>query len=282
MDCDDKKIWKTAIYVRLSREDGDKAESESIKNQRDLIRAFMSDKPDLLETQVYEDDGYSGVNLERPAFQKMMDDIRDNKIDCVILKDLSRLARNYIETGKLLESLFPFMNVRCIAITDNYDSAKHNPQTDNLIIPFKNLINDAFLADTSRKVRTQLDTKRKKGDYIGSFSPFGYKKDPLNHNRLIVDENTAPIIRDIFRWKIEGMSPQAIANKLNGSGAPSPLEYKKSTGCKFFTPFAEKEQSLWTAVTVIRILTNSIYVGTLTQGIYTTPNYKVKNRVKKP
>ena len=282
MDIDDKKIWKAAIYVRLSRDDGDKAESESVKNQKDLIRSYINGRPDMIEAGVYEDDGFSGVNMDRPGFQRMMADIRDNKINAVVVKDLSRLGRNYIETGKLLESLFPFMRVRCVAITDNYDSAKQNNQSDSLIIPFKNLINDAFLADTSRKVRSQLDIKRKKGDYIGSFSNYGYKKDPLNHNKLVIDEAIAPVIQDIFRWKIEGMSQDAIAKRLNASGSPAPLEYKKLIGCKYSTPFTSKERSVWTAVTVGRILKNSLYIGTLTQGVMTTPNYKVKSRLKKP
>ncbi|MDR2650182.1 MAG: recombinase family protein [Clostridiales bacterium] len=182
---DESKQWKTAIYARLSREDGDKAESGSISSQKDLIRAYMTDKPYLIERGAFEDDGYSGGNLERPAFKRLMDDIRAQEITCVVCKDLSRLGRNYIETGNLLERVFPFMGVRFIAVIDNYDSYKLNPQTDNLIVPFKNLINDAFLADTSRKIRSQFEIKRRKGDYIGAFSAYGYKKDPLDHNKLI-------------------------------------------------------------------------------------------------
>jgi len=275
------RTWNTAIYVRLSKEDGDGTVSESISNQKALIRSYLADKPYLAECGVYEDDGYSGANLERPAFKRLMDDIRAQKISCVISKDLSRLGRNYIETGNLLERVFPFMGVRFIAIIDSYDSEKLNPQTDNLIVPFKNLINDAFLADTSRKIRSQFQVKMKNGDYLGAFSPYGYKKDPHNHNKLIIDEDAAQTVRDIFSWKIDGLSPQSIADKLNTAGVPSPLAYKKLQGHNFYTPFTENKTALWSPKSIIRILGNDLYIGTLTQGVFTTPSYKVKRRVKK-
>ena len=278
----ENKIWKAASYARLSKEDGDKDESDSIANQKDLIKSFISKKSDIIPTIEYEDDGYSGVNFERPSFQKMLDDIRGGLINCVIVKDLSRLGRNYIETGKLLERFFPFMGVRFIAINDNYDSQACNSQTDNMLIPFRNLINDAYCADTSRKIRSQFEVKRKKGDFIGSFAAFGYMKDPNNKNKLIIDEAVSPIIQDIFKWKIEGVSQQGIANKLNGMGVMSPLEYKKHCGLNYTTAFQKKYKSEWSAVAIGRILKNDLYIGVLTQGKTSTPNHKVKKRVIKP
>ena len=282
MDLNEKpenKIWKAAIYARLSKEDGDKDESDSIANQRELIKAFIRNKSDIISTMEYEDDGYSGVNFERPSFQKMIEDIRVGLINCVIVKDLSRLGRNYIETGKLLERFFPFMGVRFIAINDAYDS---NSRTDNMLIPFRNLVNDAYCSDVSLKIRSQFEVKRKKGDFIGSFAAFGYMKDPNNKNKLIIDEAVAPIVQDIFKWKIEGMSQQGIANKLNNMGVMSPLEYKKHCGFKYTTVFQTKYKGEWSAVAIGRILKNDLYIGVLTQGKTSTPNHKVKKCVTKP
>ena len=160
---------KAASYSRLSREDGDKMESDSIRNQKDLIADYAKQKGINIVSE-YVDDGYSGTNFERPNFQRMMEDAKKKKINCIIVKDLSRLGRNYIETGKYLEKIFPFMGVRFIAINDHYDSADQNGDSDQIVIPFKNLINDAYCRDISIKIRSQLDVKRKNGKIIGSFA----------------------------------------------------------------------------------------------------------------
>lgn len=278
----DAKIWNAGDYSRLSREDGDKVESDSITNQKELIRSYTANRQDIRLVESYEDDGYSGVDFERPSFKRMIEDIKVGKINCVIVKDLSRLGRNYIETGKLLERFFPFMGVRFIAINDSYDSQNHNAQTDNLIIPFKNLINDAYCADISKKIRSQFDVRRKNGEFIGAFPVYGYAKDPERKNHLIIDEETASVVRDIFVWKISGMSQQGIADKLNGLGVLSPLEYKKACGSRYTTVFSVNNRSKWTAVAVGRVLRNEIYTGVLTQGFATTPNYKIKHRIRKP
>ena len=275
------KIWLAGDYSRISREDGDKEESDSIINQKELIRSYVANKPDIQLADSYEDDGYSGVDFDRPSFKRMIEDIKSGKINCVIVKDLSRLGRNYIETGKLLERFFPFMGVRFIAITDAYDSQNHNAQSDNLIIPFKNLINDAYCGDISKKIRSQFDVRRKNGEFIGAFTVYGYAKDPEQKNHIVIDNDTAPIVRDIYAWKIAGMSQQGIADKLNGLGIPSPLEYKKNNGSKFITSFSINARAKWTPVAVGRILKDEVYTGVLIQGKASTPNYKVKQRVKK-
>ena len=183
-----EKAYLTASYVRLSREDGDKVESDSIHNQRELICDFVKKHDDLKLVEEYIDDGYSGTNFDRPAFMRMIEDAKRKKIDCIIVKDLSRLGRNYIETGKYIEKIFPFMGIRFIAINDHYDSADEESDADHIIIPFKNLINDAYCKDISIKIRSQLDVKRKSGKFIGSFAGYGYLKDPKDKNHLVVDE----------------------------------------------------------------------------------------------
>ena len=282
----ENKIYKAAIYVRLSKEDGDvsdvsKAESNSISNQKELIREFLKNKEDIVVVSERVDDGYSGVNFERPAFQLMLEDIKQGKVDCVVVKDLSRFGRNYIESGRYIEKIFPMLGVRFIAINDNYDSLIGKSQTDELVIPFKNLINDAYCRDISIKIRSHLDVKRRKGEFIGSFTVYGYKKDERNHNLIIVDEYAAGIVSNIFSWKIAGMSQQGIADRLNDMGVLSPAEYKKSCGSNYRAKFQTKSKASWSAVAVTRILTNENYTGTLIQGKYTTPNYKVKKTVVK-
>ena len=267
--------YNACIYARLSRDDGDKLESDSIINQKALIRDFLSKHPEIHAVSEKTDDGYSGVNFDRPAFQEMMEDIRSGKINCVVVKDLSRFGRNYIEAGNYIERVFPFLGVRFIAINDNYDSLDRN-QSDSLIIPFKNLINDAYCKDISVKIRSQLEIKRKKGQFIGAFAAYGYLKDEEDHNKLVVDTYASEIVRAIFKWKIQGMSQGRIANKLNMQGVLCPMEYKLSLGMKVQTNFRVHKKALWSSKAVTRILTNEIYTGVLVQGKVGTPNYKRK------
>lgn len=275
-----EKIWNVGAYARLSRDDGDKSESESIGSQKEIIRDFLRDRKDMVIVHEYVDDGYSGVNFERPGFKQMMEDVKAKKINCIVCKDLSRFARNYIDSGRYLEKIFPFMGVRFIAINDNYDSEGEKSQSDSLIVPFKNLINDAYCKDISMKIRSQLDIKRKMGDFIGAFAAFGYKKDPANKNKLLVDEPAARIVELIFRLRLQGLSNSRIADKLNDMGILSPMEYKRSNGMRYESGFSANERALWTPVAVLRILTNEVYLGTLVQHKRGTPNYKVKREIQ--
>ena len=274
------KIYNACIYARLSRDDGDKLESDSMTNQKALIRDFLSKHPEIYVVSEKTDDGYSGVNFDRPAFQEMMDEIRSGKVNCVVVKDLSRFGRNYIEAGNYIERVFPFMGVRFIAINDSYDSLDKN-QSDSLIIPFKNLINDAYCKDISVKIRSQLEIKRKKGQFIGAFAVYGYLKDEEDHNRLVIDTYASEVVRAIFKWKLEGMSQGRIADKLNMQGVLCPMEYKISLGMKVQTNFRVHKKAMWSPVSVTRILTNEIYTGVLVQGKSGTPNYKVKKVMPK-
>lgn len=282
-----KKIYHAAIYVRLSKEDGDvsdavKAESNSISNQKSLIRDFLRGKEDIVVVSERVDDGYSGSNFERPSFQLMIEDIKKGVVDCIVVKDLSRFGREYIDSGRYLERLFPALGVRFIAINDNYDSLDRKDPSDEIMLPFKNLMNDAYCRDISIKIRSHLEVKRRKGEFTGAFVPYGYKKDVCNKNKIVTDPFAAGVVKDIFRFKLHGFSNDAIAAKLNAQGILSPMEYKNAQGSHYQTSFKVKEKALWSPVTVKRILENEVYIGTLVQGKQTTPNHKVKKTVVKP
>ncbi|MFI3250243.1 MAG: recombinase family protein [Eubacteriales bacterium] len=275
-----KNNYRAAAYVRLSKEDGDKVESMSITNQKDLIRSFVETQSDIVLCAERVDDGYSGANFERPSFQLMLEEIKRGEIDCIIVKDLSRFARNFVESERYLQQIFPFLGVRFIAINDNIDSLAPTSASQKLILPIKNLMNDAYLADLSVKIRSQFEIKRKKGEYISAHTPYGYLKSPENHSKIVVDQRVAHIVQEIFHKKIEGMSAQAIANTLNDLDILSPSAYKNSVGINHITNFQTSDNPRWSATAIFRILKNPIYKGTLVQGEFTTPNYKVKKRIK--
>lgn len=276
------QVWNACGYVRLSKEDGDKEESNSVTGQKDLIRDYLSRHPELRECGMKVDDGFTGSNFQRPGFQSMMELVRAKKINCIIVKDLSRFGRDHLEAGEYIERLFPFLGVRFIAINDNYDSMNSHAESDEIIVPFKNLINEAYCRDTSIKIRSQLEIKRQRGDFIGSFAVFGYKKDPGDHHKLVIDEFAADVVRDIFNWKLDGISAIDIATRLTTSGIPTPMDYKLSQGMRYTTAFRIKERSEWSAGMVLRILKNPVYTGVLEQGRVTTPSYRVKRLVQKP
>lgn len=281
----DLKSYQAAVYLRLSREDGDivdggKQISNSIANQRELVMDYLKSRPEITVVSTYTDDGYSGVNFERPEFQRMLSDIREGKINCVIVKDLSRFGRNYIESGRYIEKIFPMLNIRFIAVTDGYDSINEDMGSD-MIIPFKNLINDAYCRDISIKIRSHMEIKRRNGEYIGAFAAYGYLKDKGNKNHLVVDKYAADVVRDIFTMKLCGMSQQAIADKLNADGILSPLQYKKSIGVSLESGFQKNVRPKWSYNAVLRILKNEVYTGTVVQGKCTTPNYKIKKRIQR-
>ena len=279
-----KKMYNVAVYLRLSRDDGEegKAESNSITSQRDLIRDFIRKQNDMEIYDFYVDDGWSGANFDRPSFKRMMTEIKAGKIDCVIVKDLSRLGRDYIESGRLIQKIFPEYNVRFIAINDNYDSLTADFNEKSLVLPVKNFMNDAYCRDISVKVRSQKKIKRESGQYVGAFTVYGYRKDPEDKNHLIVDSYAAGIVRNIFEWKMDGYSFEGIADRLNQMGVLSPMEYKLANGEKFSTGFQTTNRKKWSAVAIRRILMDETYIGTLVQGKTERMNYKVKKSVKKP
>lgn len=273
-----KTIYNADLYLRISRDDGDKSESDSIANQRAMLQAFVADHPDIVIQNVRVDDGYTGVDFDRPDFLTMMEAVRNKEINCIIVKDFSRLGRNFTETCKYIQQIFPFLNVRFIAVNDNYDSIRPRTSADNLVVPVKNLVNDSYCQDISIKIRSSQAIKRKSGQCIAPFAAFGYLKDPENRNKLIIDETAATIVQDIFRRKLEGWSAQAIADQLNEADVLSPMEYKRWIGSKYASTFKRNDKALWTAVAILRILKNPLYIGTLVQGKRTSASYKVKKR----
>ena len=287
-----KKQFLAAMYLRLSRDDSDvgdvtdregnlKSESNSIGNQRELIRAFIHEQQDIELYDIYVDDGFSGSNFDRPEFKRMISDIEAGKVNCVIVKDLSRFGRDYIESGRYIQKIFPALSVRFIALTDHYDSFQADVSESGIILPVKNFINDSYCRDISTKVKSQFEVKRKNGDCIAPFAPYGYKKAENDKSRLVPDEYAADIVRKIFAWKIEGMAVSAIAEKLNGLGVLSPKEYKKSTG-NYKGGFSGAVKSEWSSSTIKRILTNETYLGHMVQGKKEKINYKLKKSVDKP
>ncbi len=274
--------YKAAKYVRLSYADEKEKESNSIINQSQLIDEFVKNEPDIEIVSEKIDDGYSGIIFDRPAFQEMLNEITSGKINCVIVKDLSRLGREYIETGRYLRYIFPAYGVRFIAINDNVDTAK-DTYTNNLSVSIKNIMNDSYCRDISIKTRSALETKRNNGDYIGACTVYGYKKDSENKNHLVIDDYAAGIVRDIFKMKIEGTSAAKIAAELNRLGILSPIIYKKYKEIPHPSGgYADKDNAKWSATTIIRILKDEVYTGTLIQGKQSTHNYKLKKIINKP
>ena len=293
------KYFYAAMYLRLSREDSDagavadsgspggagatfKAESNSIGSQRELIRSFIREQEDMELFDCYADDNYSGSNFERPEFKRMISDIEAGRVNCVIVKDLSRFGRDYIETGRYLDQVFPALGVRFIALTDRYDSFSADAGERNIVLPVKNFINDSYCRDISTKVKSQLAVKRRKGECLAAFAVYGYRKSAEDRNTLLVDDYAAEIVRRIFAWKIEGMAVSAIAEKLNDLHILSPKEYKKSLGLNYRGGFTRGSGSKWSSPSIRRILTNEVYLGHLVQGRTERVNIKVKKRVEKP
>lgn len=274
--------WRSGDYFRLSREDGDKEESDSIRSQKDLAEFFHKNHPEIICEEEYVDDGWSGANFNRPRFLDMIEDVKRGRINCIIVKDLSRFGRNYIEVGRYLEMIFPMLNVRFIAINDNIDSVSNPESANNVVVAFKNIMNDEYCRDISNKVRSVLNNKRRQGKFIGSFAAYGYLKDPDNHNKLIIDPETAPVIQDIFRWFVSGMGIITIAKKLNEQGVPNPSAYKRMQGLNYQHPQHEKNDLLWPDSSVRRILKNRLYIGDMVQGKNKIRSYKLQISVSVP
>jgi DNA invertase Pin-like site-specific DNA recombinase len=274
--------YRASKYVRLSYTDDKTNESDSIINQKRLIDDFVERNPDIEIVSEKVDDGYSGIIFDRPAFKEMMDDIVSGKINCVIVKDLSRLGRDYIETGRHLRRIFPAYGVRFIAINDNIDTL-NDGNGDELAVSVKSIINDAYSRDISVKIRSALNAKRQNGDFVGAYTVYGYLKSSENKNRLVIDEYAARVVRDIFKMRIDGASAARIADELNRLGVLSPIMYKKNKGLPYPKgTLADKDDAKWSATAIIRILKDEIYTGTLIQGKQYRRNYKLRDIVSRP
>lgn len=268
------KIYNVGLYIRLSREDDDKTlESESITNQKSLLLQYVKEN-NLRVYDIYIDDGYSGTNFDRPDFNRLLNDIESGKINMVITKDMSRLGRDYIGTGNLIEKYFPEHNVRYIAVTDNIDTFLDSSNND--IAPFKAIMNDMYAKDISKKIKSSLKAKMKEGKWVGGRTPFGYDQDKDNKNHLVVNEEQASVVKRIFDMCLEGLSFFKIAKQLTNEGVKTPAQYynfewKSNYNLKY---------GEWHSKTIRDILTNRMYIGDMVQNRRSKINYKVKKIIR--
>jgi DNA invertase Pin-like site-specific DNA recombinase len=259
-----KKIYTTVGYARLSiLETRDRKDNEALQNQKTLIREYIQGQHNLKLLSIYEDNGETGTNFRRPGFESMMEAVCDGKADCIVVKDLSRFGRNYIEAGNYLEHVFPALGVRFISIGDGYDSADATT-TDCLVVALKNLMNQMYSKDISRKSGSVLREKIKRGEFIGGYASYGYIKDPEDRHRIIVDPEAAEVVRSIFQKKLEGVSNAAIVRWLNNSGILSPCCYRHQKGILLDHRYAQPKP--WKAETVKNILRSQVYLGHMVQG----------------
>ena len=258
------RTFSTAIYVRLSIENsGKNDEGDSIENQTGICREYVEARPYLNLYGIYSDNGEKGWKFDRPEFTRLMDDVKSGKVNCIVVKDLSRFGRDYIETGNYLEKIFPFLGVRFISITDNFDSFTCDDAESALMIPLKNMVNDVYAKDISRKIITSFRQRQETGDFLPGNPPYGYIKSKERQFRYDVDEKVAPYIRMLFEWKAEGVSHAEMAKRLNDMGAVTPARRKIELGIWH----AEKyKHTVWGGRTLIDILTNPVYTGALVYG----------------
>lgn len=278
-------VWHIAIYIRLSKEDGND-ESLSVTNQKKIIKEYLEQyfEGDYVIVDYYIDDGLTGTDYDRPDFQRMIHDMETGKVNCIICKNLSRMFRNYSDQGYFLEKVFPMNKTRFITVSDpKVDSYLRPEAIEGLEVPINGLMNDRFAAKTSHDIRDTFATKRRKGEFIGAFAPYGYAKDPQDRNSLIIDEEAAQVVREIFKLFVyEGFSKNGIAKHLNELGIPNPAAYKRSKGLKYNNPQSEKNDGLWSSSTITSILKNRMYIGTMVQGRQTVISYKVHDKVAVP
>ena len=260
---EEQNIYQTAGYIRLSIEDSGKTNGYSLENQEKLVRDYIADQQDMRLYRLYIDNGATGTVFERPAFDEMMQDMKDGKINCIVVKDLSRLGRNYLEAGNYLEQIFPFFRVRFISITDGYDSNSPDVTDESLIIPLKNIINEGYAKDISLKITTSFESRKKQGQFMGRYPVYGYLKDPANKNHLIVNPETCGTVKRIFQMRDSGMALGAIASQLNAEGIPSPARYLWIKG---LSKEERHQDSYWDRINVKRLLTNKMYLGMLVYG----------------
>ncbi len=249
--------YRTALYLRLSREDGDKTESDSIANQRTLLEAYTADHPELCIVDEFVDDGYSGSNFDRPEFERLLKALQERKVNCIVVKDFSRLGRNFVETGQYLEQVFPLFGVRVIAINDNYDSL-NSQSRDGMLVPIKSMINEMYSKDLSKKIQSCFRSKEARGE-IYTPVPFGYKRNQQNH--LILDEEVSDVVVRIFLWKKSGMKEREIAKKLSAQGIPTPFTRRCQLG--YLKNTLRVKDPAWQTVFVTKVLENPIYTGAM-------------------
>ena len=266
-----ENTYRTAGYVRLSIEDSGKPGADTLESQKQFIADYIENTSALTLAGLWCDNGHTGTNFERPKFEQLMEYVRRGQIDCIVVKDLSRFGRNYKETGNCLERIFPFLNVRFIAINDNFDTLTAERNEYGFIVPLKNLMNETYSQDISQKISSAIASKEKRGEFIGVWAPYGYKKSEADRHHLEINEDTAPIIREIFTLRLTGMGYTGIARNLNERGIISPSAYLYKNGLSKNDKYRD---TLWTPWNIKEILRNEVYIGHLVQGKRTQQSYK--------
>lgn len=278
--------WHIAIYVRLSKEDGDKEESDSIQNQTRIIENHIKNMKSqgevIASVQIYADDGYPGGNFDRPAYKQMIEDIETGKINCVIFKDNSRLGRNYPELGRLMEEYFPQKGIRVISVLNYIDSLKDPHGYCSAIVSFSNIMNDDYIRQLSVKIKCTFAMKRERGEFLGNYAPYGYMKSPENKHKLVIDPEAAEIVRMIFNWYADGTSVNGVVKQLNALQIMPPSVYKTMNGCKGFTQHSSGgiKRNVWSITSVNSILKDEVYIGNLVQGKFKSASYRSKKMVQ--
>lgn len=275
-----EKVFKTGLYVRLSIEDvRDRKDSDSIENQTYLLKQFVEERPFLQIYSIYTDNGEKGTNFDRPEFNRLMDDVKAGRVNCIVVKDLSRFGRDYLETGNYLEKIFPFLGVRFISINDNYDSFNPENSNEGLIISLKNLLNDVYTKDISKKIISTFRERQSKGEFLGAHVPYGYSRPDDGTYKLVVDEEAALVIRQIYQWKVEGLSNTTIARRLNDMGIPSPSKYKYLKG---EWKNARYNNNIWQRQAIKAITENEVYLGHKIYGKIQASLYEGKRKSRVP
>jgi len=284
-DCLPAIEWYIAVYVRLSKEDGDKIESDSIQNQKRIIEQhikYLREQGEIVvSVEIYSDDGYPGGNFDRPEYKRMMQDIEAGKINCVIFKDNSRLGRNYPELGRLMEEYFPQKGIRVISVLNHIDSLKDPHGYSSAIVSFSNIMNDDYIRQLSIKIKSTFAMKRERGEFLGNYAPYGYMKSPEDRHKLVIDPEAAEIVQTIFHWYVNGMSASGIAKQLNALHIMPPSVYKANKGCKGFQHHSSGgvKHDTWALTTVNSILRDEVYIGNLVQGKHKSVSYRTKKMV---
>ena len=274
------KVFKVGLYIRLSIEDvRDRKDSDSIGNQTLILKQFVEERPYLQIFSIYTDNGEKGTNFDRPEFNRLMNDVKTGNVNCIVVKDLSRFGRDYLETGNYLEKIFPFLGVRFISINDNYDSFNTENSNEGLIISLKNLLNDVYTKDISKKIISTFRERQSKGEFLGAHVPYGYSRPDDGTYKLIIDDEAASVIRQIYDWKVEGFSDTAIARRLNDEAVPSPSKHKYQKG---EWKNARYNDNIWQRQTIKAITENEVYLGHKIYGKIQTSLYEGKQKSRVP
>lgn len=270
------KVYRAGLYARISVETERKREADTIGNQLQLLKDYVSEHSDLTVYDIYSDDDISGTDFIRPEFSRMMNDLRDGKIDCIIVKDLSRLGRNYLESGEYIEMVFPFFGCRFISVTDRFDTKY---QQADISVQLKNMANEMYAKDISRKICSTMRTIQDQGKFAGSRAPYGYRLDPSDKHHLIIDEETAPIVKELFEMLAAGNTVHCVATTMNARGIPSPGRLLYERGVATTEHF---KNSKWYMQTVRRILQDEIYLGWMVSGKFRSTYHSTGKKGSQP